>query len=67
MKGSAVLERKQVIISTTFYHYIFLVYHLVLLILIVSYNELDMNSTWFIRLKLLYETTYEVDDMNKTI
>ena len=65
MKWSAVLERKQVILSTTFYHYIFLVYHLVLLILIVSYDELDMNSTWFIRLKQLYETTYEVDEMNK--
>ena len=38
---------KQVIICTTYYCYIFLVYHLVLLILIVSYNALDMNSTWY--------------------
>ena len=36
---------KQLILSTTFYFCIFLVYHLVLLILIVSYNPLDMNST----------------------
>ena len=48
MKGLIVLERKQVIIITTFYRYIFLVYHLVLLILIVSYDALDMNSTWYI-------------------
>ena len=38
---------KQVILSTTFYCYNFLVYHLVLLILIVSYDALDMNSTWY--------------------
>ena len=60
------LKQKQVILSTTFYRYIVLVYHLVLLILIVSYYALDMNSTWFIRPKQLYETTYEVDEMNKT-
>ena len=45
IKGSAVLEQKQVIISTNFYRNIFLVYHLVLLILIVSDDVLDINST----------------------
>ena len=40
------LEQKKVILSTTFYRYIFLVYHLVLLILIVSYDVLDMDSTF---------------------
>ena len=60
------LEQKQVTLNITFYCYIFLVYHLVLLIFIVSYDELDMNSTWFIRTKQLYKTTYEPDEMNKT-
>ena len=43
IKGSAVLEQKEVIWSTTFYPYIFLLYHLSLVILIVSYDALDMN------------------------
>ena len=64
IKGSAVL--KQVILITNFYRCIFLVHHLVLSILIVSYDALSMNSTWFIRPMRLYKKTYEVKEMNKT-
>ena len=56
---------KQVILSITFYRYIFLAYHLVLLILIVIYDALDINSIWFIRPTKLYKKTYKVEDMNK--
>ena len=54
IKGLVVLEQKQVTLSITFYRYIFLVYHLVFLILIVSYDALDINLPW--ESKLLHRT-----------
>ena len=43
IKGSEVMEQKQVVLSITFYRYIFLVCQLVFFILIASYDMLDMN------------------------